>query len=516
MRLTRRRVLKYGLMGGAGVVVPGWIWQDGRSRRRSPEVPLFSVPLPVPPVLEPARTDGDADIYEITQREATVEILPGRQTRIWGYEGMFPGPTIEARRGRRVIVRQTNALPVPTVVHLHGGVTPPESDGYPTDYILPLEEGQPGRSVTAAHSAHGGSGDVAHGVREYVYPNEQRAAMLWYHDHRMDFTGPQVYRGLAGLYIIRDEVEDALPLPRGEREIPLVITDRLFAEDGSLVYPSRDPSLLGEPGVTGRARNDGMLGDTILVNGAPWPELEVEAARYRFRVLNASNARVYVLGLDPRPDGDAFVQIGSDGGLLEMPIGRSTVRIVPAERFDLIVDFSRYRVGETVTLRNLAVQDPLDKGRTSRIMRFRVTRSAKDESAIPDRLAPVEDLPDAGSAERTRRFSFTRSGRHWSINGRPFDHEHIWADPRLDATEIWEFTGGQLHPVHLHLVHFRVLSRNGREPHPSDAGWKDTVLLNGGILRVAARFSGYRGRYVFHCHNLEHEDMAMMANFEVV
>src|SRR5690606_32814715 len=116
---------------------------------------------------------------------------------------------------------------------------------------------------------------------------EQRAAMLWYHDHRMDFTGPQVYRGLAGLYIIRDEVEDALPLPRGEREIPLVITDRLFAEDGSLVYPSRDPSLLGEPGVTGRARNDGMLGDTILVNGAPWPELEVEAARYRFRVLNA-------------------------------------------------------------------------------------------------------------------------------------------------------------------------------------------------------------------------------------
>lgn len=508
MTISRRGLLKAGVMGGAGIALPLGMFALGATRKSSPQVDLFAVPLPIPPIAQPVRVDDNGDYYEITQREAAAQILPGLTTTIWGYDGIFPGPTIEARSGRQVIVRQANDLQVPVVTHLHGGVTPPESDGYPTDLILPR-----GGNGSFAHADHA-SGNVSDGVKEYRYPNQQRAATLWYHDHRMDFTGPQVYRGLAGLYIVRDEIEETLPLPVGEKEVPLIITDRIFNEDGSFFYPSRDPSLTEEPGLDGDYAN-GMFGDTILVNGAPWPELEVSNTRYRFRILNASNARVYELGLDPRPDGDSFVQIGSDGGLLTEPRGCRTIPIAPAERFDVIVDFSRFAVGTEVTLRNLAVQDPFAKGRTSKIMRFRVVREERDESTIPAQLAPEEELPDPEQAEETRRFNFSFSGGMWTINGEPFHPDRLWAQPRLDATEIWELTSNRGHPVHLHLVHFRVLSRNGRRPHASDTGWKDTIFL-GENVRVIARFSGYRGKYVFHCHNLEHEDMMMMANFEVV
>mgnify|MGYP001198374888 FL=1 len=298
MKLSRRGFLRLGMLGAASVALPlgrmigpmNELAEAGAVT--SPPVEPFQVPLPIPPVLKPVRSDASADYYEMVQREATAEILPGYRTTIWGYEGIFPGPTIEARSGRQVIIRQRNELPVPVVTHLHGGVTPPESDGYPTDLILPVSG--------HAGAMHHHSGAVTHGTRDYVYPNQQRAAMLWYHDHRMDFTGPQVYRGLAGLYIIRDEIEDALPLPRGEREVPLVITDRTFTADGELYYPSLDPTLQGRPGVVSSFAN-GMFGDTILVNGAPWPVLEVGTARYRLRLLNASNARPYLLALDPPP-----------------------------------------------------------------------------------------------------------------------------------------------------------------------------------------------------------------------
>lgn len=496
-------------MIGAGGVLPVGFYLGGRPPQRSPVVPMFERPLPIPPVLQPAAQDESTDFYAVTQRSATAEVLTGFSTEIWGYDGIFPGPTIEARRGRTVQIDQTNDLPVPVVVHLHGGVTPPASDGYPTDMIMPLDPRH------AAHQHVHAGGDVSYGVRTYTYPNVQRAATLWYHDHRMDFTGPQVYRGLAGMYIIRDEIEDLLPLPFGEREIPLVITDRVFNDDGSFWYPSRDPSLLAEPGVTGSAQDDGLLGDVILVNGAPWPVLDVANVRYRFRVLNASNARVYDLGLDSRPDdGDSFVQIGSDGGLLERPVGRNRIRISPGERMDLVVDFGRYRVGDTITLRNFAVEDPLGRGRISQIMQFRITSSFSEESFVPDVLSEDTEAIAQADAVRTRRFQFSRAGGMWTINGRPFDMERIWADPTLDDVEIWEFSGSE-HPVHLHLAHFKVLARNGGGVHQSDVGWKDTVFLDGGLVRVLAKFSGFRGKYVFHCHNLEHEDHMMMANFEV-
>lgn len=329
MKITRRHLLKMGAMAGAGLALPLGALSVPVGRLatsasvRSPGVEPFAVPLPIPPVARPVHAHGGADYYEITQKVAKQEILPGLKTEVWGYDGVFPGPTIEARRDRPVVIRHTNELPVPVSVHLHGGKTPPDSDGYPTDLILPRG---------AAHDDHSHGGHVPgdggrREFKEYRYPNAHRAATLWYHDHRMDFTGPQVYRGLAGLYILRDEVEDGLPLPKGEKEVPLVITDRTFEEDGSFYYPSLDPTLQEEPGVLAPAAN-GMFGDTVIVNGVPWPRLEVSNTKHRFRILNASNARSYELTLDPPPTGGKpFVQVGSDGGLLAAPISHRTIPI---------------------------------------------------------------------------------------------------------------------------------------------------------------------------------------------
>jgi spore coat protein A len=522
VEISRLEFLRLGLVAGMGVALPlGAASCSGPgegsagtllpSKARLPEP--FRVPLPVPPVLEPVRTDAGADYYEIVQKVGKAEILPGLETEVWGYDGIFPGPTIESRSGRTIAVRQRNDLPVPVAPHLHGGRTPPDSDGYPTDLIIP--------KMTARERTMAGHGQMDMGgsrhFKDYVYPLEQRAATLWYHDHRMDFTGPQVWRGLAGFHIIRDDEEDALPLPRGEKDIPLMICDRSFDRDGSFLYPSLDPSLRDKPGVEDDYM-DGVLGDTILVNGAPWPLLEVSNTRYRFRILNASNARRYELALEPSY-GAPFVQVGSDGGLLGAPVPHRSIRIAQAERFDVVVDFSKYDVGDEITLKNR-----MGKDGTANVMRFRITRNERDESTVPRRLSDMKEFEGLteSRAGLTREFRFTRvadNGRTmWGINGDPFTPERMAARPELGSTEVWHLKAAPAsHPIHLHLVHFKVLSRNGESPGPYDAGWKDTVdLTSGEEARVLVRFEGYRGRYVFHCHNLEHEDMMMMANFEVV
>ena len=518
MDISRREFLRLGLAGGVALTFPfGAAACSGEgstgkllpSRAKLPRP--FQIPLPVPPVLRPARTEAGVDYYEMTQRVGEAEILPGLRTEVWGYEGIFPGPTIESRSGRRIVVRQANDLPVPVSTHLHGGRTPPGSDGYPTDLIMPRGAG--GHAMDGHGSMDmGGSGHF----KDYTYPQRQRAATLWYHDHRMDFTGPQVWRGLAGFHIIRDDEEEALPLPRGERDVPLMICDRSFDADGSFMYPSLDPSLRDRPGVEDDYM-DGVLGDTILVNGAPWPVMEVSNTRYRFRILNASNARRYELAL--RPGKTPFIQVGSDGGLLGAPIRHRTLTVAQAERFDVIIDFSKYDVGDEITLENRMGQN-----RTAEVMRFRVVREERDESTVPRQLSDMTEFEGLteSDATRTREFRFTRVGDEggvmWGINGEPFDPERMDARPELGSTEVWHFGAAPAsHPVHLHLVHFKVLSRNGGKPLPRDSGWKDTVdLTSGEEARVLVRFEGYRGRYVFHCHNLEHEDMMMMANFEVV
>jgi spore coat protein A len=439
------------------------------------------------------------------------EILPGLRTPIWSYDGTFPGPTIESRSGRTTVVHHRNQLPVPTVVHLHGGRTPAESDGYPTDLVMPAPGHTHSGGSAHTHSMHDPAANVTQTERDYVFPLEQRAATLWYHDHRMDFTGLAVYRGLAGFHLVRDAEEDALDLPSGDRELPLMIADRAFAADGSFAYPARGAA----PGVESRYI-EGVFGDVILVNGVPWPVHEVSATAYRLRLLNGSNARRYDLALDPPPPGGlGFVQIGSDQGLLEAPQPHDHLPIAPAERCDVVVDFSRYPVGSTVTLTNL-----LGTGSTRNIMRFQITHRAADDSHVPSKLSTYPRLTRA-DAKVTREFTF-RSGmvddQHgWLIGGEPFAPDRMDATPRLGDTEIWRFVADLHHPVHLHLVNFQILTRGGHAPSPYDQGLKDTVDLRPGeAVEIITRFDAYRGRYVFHCHNLEHEDMAMMANFQVL
>lgn len=507
MKISRRQLLKWGAVGTAGLALPAGTLQlplakiGAAERLVSPPTKPFMVPLPLPPELKLTRTDDTTDYYQVTQKPGMAQILPGLTTPIWGYNGIFPGPTIEARSGRKVIVRQINELPVPVSTHLHGGNTPPDSDGHPMDLIMPKADSnvRPMSSMVMNDSGHSMNG--AQNFKDYIYPNNQLAATHWYHDHRMDFTGPQIYKGLAGFYLIRDEVEDELPLPKGDHEVPIMIADCTFNADGSFFYPSLDPTLSKMPGLLGKY-SSGMLGDTILVNGAVQPFFEVSNTKYRFRFLNGSNARIYQLALS---SGLPFVQIGSDGGLLPAPVNLQTIRISPAERFDVVIDFSAYPVGTQLILKNL-----LGAGTTAEIMRFDVVRQAKEESAIPAKLANFEPL-DPASATVTRSFQFFYGLAMWTINGKYYDPNRADANPRLGATEIWDFSSDGDHPIHLHLVNFQVLSRNGRVPDPEDAGYKDTILLRKGEkARVIARFEGYKGLYVFHCHNAEHEDMRMM------
>lgn len=540
--VTRRQAL--GIGGALGLMAATGLTTAAVQARRPastgallrsalPLPPSFQVPLPVPEVLRPISTTGGVDRYVITQREATAEILPGVATPVWTYDGTFPGPTIESRRGRPVMVTHHNELPVPSVVHLHGGRTPAESDGYPTDLVLPV--GWPDAGAHTDHprrqgvqdaqgeqGAHGGHGmhdsrAVVTGVtRDYTFPMDQRATLLWYHDHRMDFTAPAIWRGLAGLHIVRDDVEDALGLPSGPRELPLMITDRAFSAGGRLDYPSLDPTLRDRPGVH-EPFLAGVVGDVVLVNGAPWPVHEVDAVRYRLRILNASNARHYELELvDDAGRRLDLVQVGADQGLLAAPVVHRRLPVAPAERYDVVVDFSAVPVGNRVRLVNR-----VGTGRAAEVMAFRVVRRAADDSRVPGTLAT--DLPTwrRADAVRVRDLAFRagrmNGGHGWLIDGLPFDPARTDVTTRLGDVEVWRLIADVHHPVHLHLVGFRVLSRGNGRPLAHDAGLKDTVSLRPGEgVEIITRFDGYRGRFLFHCHNAEHEDMGMMANLEIV
>ncbi len=444
-------------------------------------VPVFELPLNIPPVAQPSTTDAQGRaIYELTQMNTSVEIIPGYQTNILGYNGMTPGPTIKVDSDEEIIVRQINNTNVRTTTHLHGGHMPAGNDGHPVDYVNPGT------------------------YKDYLYTNKQQPATLWYHDHTMDLTGDQVYAGLAGFYIIDDDYERSLGLPSGNNEVAIVIQDRTFSADGSLLYSD---NIMGE------------TGDTILVNGTPYPYFQVGTSRYRLRILNGSNARSYNLVLS---NGASFTQIGSDGGLLEAPISRSSLNIAPAERLDVIIDFGNNAVGDQVILENTA-----GSGSTSQIMRFDIVRVEDDPSTVPSTLRSIAQL-DPSAAVQTRRWVFGMGGGSmpWVINGQPYDENRVDAYPKLGTTEIWELVNrtGMMHPVHIHDIMWQVLDVNGRPPAPEDAGWKDTFKVPPmGTVRVIGRFDDYVGdpneitsAYMMHCHILEHEDHAMMTQFIVV
>ncbi|HET8755297.1 MAG TPA: multicopper oxidase domain-containing protein [Solirubrobacteraceae bacterium] len=442
-----------------------------RARARSPFEP-FRRDLPLIPELLPVRRTRTTDVYESTIQEGMADILPGFQTPIYGYDGIYPGPTIRARKGRRVVVRQRNTLAFESNVHLHGGYVPARFDGHPMDVIAPG------------------------GEFEYRYPNHQDAATLWYHDHAHGRTSRTLYYGLVAIYVLEDDRERELELPAGDYDVPLVIADHAFNKDGSFRYVENVDL--------------GFRGDTILVNGAVAPRMRVDRRKYRFRLLNGSNSRSYDLRLGR---GRRMTQIAGDGGLLERPVHRKAVPLHPAERIDLVIDFRDYRPGTELVLHNAD-----GDGSTVAVMRFDVGRGGgREEFRVPRRLRPLESLPAAG-ADRTWNLGFGSGA--WQINGKDFDPDRIDVAPQHRSTERWTFVNrsNRVHPMHIHGFLFRVLERSSGRVHPADRlGWKDTVgVLPNESVTVLAWFGPYSGRYVFHCHALEHADHAMMLQTEVV
>ncbi|QQS07891.1 MAG: multicopper oxidase domain-containing protein [Phycisphaerales bacterium] len=489
--------------------------------------------LPLPAIAQPVTGQpGHAAHYEIAMRQTQQRLhrdLP--LTTVWGYNGTYPGPTIEARRNEPNTVLWTNDLrdaagnlltthhlvvdeclhgpdlngsaPL-TTVHLHGGHLRADSDGMP-DFSYP-----PGQSAPL-----------------YTYPNNQPAATIWYHDHGLGITRLNVYMGLAGFYLIRDDAEDALNIPRGENEIALAIQDRAFNPDGSFKYPA--------------VHQENFFGDFMLVNGKVWPYHNVKRGKYRFRLLNGCNSRTLTLALS---DNATFWQIGTDMGLLPAPVAINSLTISPGERADVVINFASYAPGTEIILENSApapFPGSPGVGVIPNVMKFIVGSDAGDTDPLPTTLASVPVIPEA-EATVTREFLLRKTPvtigacdnvtqSIWTINGLMWDD--IVERPVLGTTEIWTWINrsGMTHPMHMHLVAFQILDRQPFQmqagqivptgprvpPIMNERGWKDTVQVHPfEIVRVIARFEDYAGLFPYHCHILEHEDHEMMRQFEAI
>ena len=590
MILSRRALLRMGFYSGAAFAAqklysqqtiqshlpiaisapPASLPQVAAETTRKPlSLARYVDALPIPPVIRPAqpfsaKSFSSKSVKPVSiamqqcQHKAHRDLPP---TSLWGYNGIWPGPTIEVRKGQPLTVNWSNHLPakhflpidttihgseaglpeVRTIAHVHGAQVLPESDGYPDSWITPDGKTGPTYDPRPPH-----------------YPNEQPATMLWYHDHTLGLTRVNVYAGLAGMYVIRDEEEERLNLPSGTFEIPLLIQDRTFAADGTLLYPPA-------PNGTHPAWVQEFFGENVCVNGKVMPYLEVEPRKYRFRLVNGSNARFYHLSLLPADatgnitgrvgDAPPFFQIGTDGGLLPAPLRLHFLVVAPGERFDVVIDFSEHQ-GQSLAMVNDAPAPYARGGElvAKDVMLFKVTKplSGKDTSALPDTLVPFLPLDPAHAAcERILAVTemdrpsdgYTIMGmlgmKHWS--------DPITEDPKAGSTEIWSFANatGDVHPIHIHLVRFQVLNRQPFDvntylttgkmqftgmpiaPETNERpAWKDTIKTYPGyITRVIQKFDlppgtpttpGQEFRYVWHCHILEHEDNEMMRPYKVV
>jgi FtsP/CotA-like multicopper oxidase with cupredoxin domain len=511
--LNRRSFIAAGAAGGAGLLLGlrprGWL---ARSLAAGPR---FERRLRIPRVLSAAE-------IEIPIRPAKVRVLPGRRTRMWTYGGSFPGPTIRRPAGEATSVTFRHELPSAAgelTVHLHGGHNPSDDDGQPGG-LTALQPSSAYCDLSPAPDPVRAGNDLLiapGGERTYEYPlvedgEPERAAFQWYHDHRLDRTARNLWRGLAGMWIIDDELDASLPLPRGKRDIPLMISDRSFDADNQLTDP-----FAGAP----EPPRDATKGERVLVNGVHRPFHEVSATRHRVRVLNASHFRSYNLKLG---SGRAMTQIATESGLMPAPANRRRVRLGPGERAELILDFSKL-AGREIELRSVAragAEGPGSRTYDGPLLQFRVGERRPDSSSVPAALRPlpawVADAPAA--PQRTWTFSLGGSApRTWLVNGLTFDPERSDAHPELGSTETWELRNatGVAHLIHLHHSDWYMLSRNGQPPKPWEACLKETFFLEPhDVVVVAGHFSDHLGKFVIHCHMLDHEDHGMMAQFEVV
>ncbi|MFC9351602.1 multicopper oxidase family protein [Arthrobacter sp. NPDC057013] len=523
---SRREVLKLGvvgaamtgaLAGSAEAATPEPISQSQLAPQNTP-VPFRGV-FRRPPELVPFQKGFDGgdpkrpfERYALTQKLGQAHFLPGLTTTLAGYNGIFPGPTIRAKQGTRIEVRIRNAFPqqglvqpgpFSTSTHLHGSASLPQYDGYANDIT------------------------VSGFFKNYRYPNRQAARTLWYHDHKHHITAQNVYSGLAAFYPLSDRFEKA-QLPQGEFDVPLMLSDALFRSDGSLGYNDNGQK--------------GLWGDIILVNGVPWPTMKVKPRIYRFRVLDASISRSYRPTLS---NGEPVYIVATDAGLTPVVQAVSSWRMGTAERTEILIDFRKYRPGQTVDLRNLSNKNNIDFANTNKIMRFQVVADsgsgAGSISAIPSRLdnggspraaqGGIDTMsltPQMATVKRQLRFE--RQNGLWTINGVIWDDiersgfTKLFGNPQPFAVEQWTITnqsGGWFHPVHIHLIDARIIARNtnGGKPFAWELGPKD-VFYAGENESITAlmQFDATPqegGRYMIHCHNLVHEDHDMMVQYAV-
>ncbi len=572
--LSRRALVKSGLVAGGYAFatapnllasIPSSFWDDPKS----PSLTPFVSPLPLPPPPKDVRAFEDLDpecVKElgtlptgvsrrtrfnfVVAEEAVVSMHPELPpTRVWRYRDVMAprdnpylaGPTFVSRMGEPRVVRMINRLPqshtgfgrTTLTTHLHGGHVPAFSDGFPDEISDPHFDpvfAPPG------HPIHKDRFDYCWLFQDVGWRHgepcpEERPSTLWYHDHFLDFTGPNVYRGLAGFNLVYDDLDTgdeqdpspkALRLPSGPYDIPLVLQDKLVAPDGQLLYL---------PG-----NFDGFLGDTHLVNGAVQPYLAVDARKYRFRVLNGANARMYQLFLtDASGDLHPFDIVATGGGLLSRTVrDQTTTFLSNATRREIIVDFSEYPPGTELYLEDRIVQDDgrgpdgkfmdLDlQPNGIKLMKFIVGQKVPDPSQVPDELRELPPIPASVIASAQRRtFEFERRNGSWVINDEQVDLERAVAQVPLDTPQVWRLvnkSGGWWHPVHVHLEMMRILSREDEPMGPLEGDGlakTDTAVLGpNSEVEVFFNFRDYPGPWVFHCHIIEHEDHFMMARFDV-
>lgn len=506
----------------------------------------------------PAAAAASADLaLSLKATRGQVSILPGAETAVWRYQaavtagdpasvvalpGSYLGSVLRVRQGQRLRVQFTNDLPEPSIVHWHGLLVPDDMDGHPRFAV------GPGQSYS------------------YDFPVLNRAGTYWFHPHPHGLTGGQAYRGLAGLLIVSDAEEAALGLPQGEYDLPLVIQDRRFDARNQLVYIAQGNGGMMGGGMMGGGMDGmmtqmmGFLGDRILVNGQPDFTAAIATRPYRLRLLNGSNSRIYKLAWR---DGTPLTVIASDGGLLEQPAQRPFVMLAPGERVELWADFAGHRPGDDLFLDSLAFvgaegsdlagdmggmggmggmmrQSALPNGAAFPVARFHVARAEQSSEQLPARLSRVERYrpADAANAGQPRQVVITNQMMQWLLNGRSFEMTGVAADEigQVGELTLWQFVNarnagqmmeqnGMAHPLHIHGTQFQVIERQvlpelqaGVESVRAgyvDEGWKDTVLvMPGERVKVLLKFA-HPGLFLYHCHNLEHEDQGMMRNFRV-
>lgn len=497
--MKRRRFLKFTSITTTFTVVGGigWLLQSCKKNEMDMGKSIsviegaFDNPLPIPATVKNP---------SLIAKSTTASIVKGKTSRVFGYQDTILGPTIKMMNGENANINLQNSLSEETNIHWHGLIIPANMDGHPENII------QAGSSFN------------------FNFQINQRAGTYWYHPHPHGKTSHQVFMGLAGMFIVNDAEEASLNLPANDYEIPLVIQDKRIYSDYSMNYSPTSGEIM-----------TGYMGESVLVNGIYSPYFNVATRYYRMRVLNGSTARIYNLALS---DSSGFYVIGSDGGLLSTSESVNSVLLAPGERADILVNFSNYAVGTEIYLQSKVFNAGTIQGtQTFGIMKFTVATSETETFTVPATLSIINPNPQT-SASKIRAFDIagmdmgdmggmsgmgnmgSMAGMH-TINGKSFDMNRIDEEVAAGSTEIWTFDntmGDEIHPMHIHGVQFQVLDRTGGRNTliATEKGWKDTVLvMPQEKVRVIMTFPQNKGKFVLHCHNLEHEDSGMMLNYKI-